>query len=109
VGNPRAAAAVVLGLLACASIPVGVAASYYLQQVTLLGQTAVSAPVGFLLGWAAVVQSRRGRDQIQRTLGRSGGAAASVLGRFLGVLGICAAITAGLAVGFYGLLTYFAS
>jgi hypothetical protein len=108
VGNPRATAASVLGLFAVAAIPIGVAASYYLEQVTLLWEATVSAPAAFLLGWAAIVQARRGREQLQRTIGRSGGEAAARLGRLLGIVGICLAITAGLAVGFFGLLTLFA-
>jgi hypothetical protein len=108
VGNPRAIASAALGLLAVAAIPVGVALSYYLDQVTLLSQAAVAGPAGFLLGWIAIVEARRGREQLQRTLGRSGGAGWATAGRFLGTLAVCAAITVGLAIGFYGLLRLFA-
>ena len=108
VGNPRAAVSVVLGLLATAAVPLGVAASYYLERVTLVWSAAGSVPAGLLLGWAAVVQARRGRDQLQRTIWRSGGQRATRVGRLLGVLAVLAAITAGLAVGFYGLLQLFA-
>ena len=108
VGNPRAAVSVVLGLLAAAAVPLGVAASYYLERVTLVWSAAGSVPAGLLLGWASIVQARRGRDQLQRTIGRSGGQKTTRVGRLLGVLAVLAAITAGLAVGFYGLLTLFA-
>jgi hypothetical protein len=89
------------------AVPAGVALSWYSDQVTL-PQSGVSAAVGFLLGLGAILLSRRGQEQVQRTLGRSGGAATARIGRMLGVLGICVAITAGLALGFFGLLTLFA-
>ena len=43
-----------------------------------------------------------------RTIGRSGGLGLARAGRLLGALGLCMGISAGLAVGFYGLLTVFA-
>jgi hypothetical protein len=107
VGNPRAKASVVLGLLSAVCVPAGVAASYYFEQVTLVWSAAGSVPAGVLLGWIAVLQARRGREQFQRTLGRSGGESWARLGRLVGVVGVCTAITAALAVGFYGLLTIF--
>ena len=59
-------------------------------------------------GFYAIVLSRRGRERFARTIGRSGGSGASRAGRLLGWLGLCMGISAGLAVGFYGLLTLFA-
>jgi hypothetical protein len=94
-------------VLAVAAIPVGVLAARY-TRVTLL-QSAVSIAVGALLGLYAVVLARRGRERIQLTLGRAGGEGAARTGRALGSLAVWAAGAAGLAVGFYGLLTLFAS
>jgi hypothetical protein len=54
------------------------------------------------------VLARRGRETHARTIGRAGGGGASKVGRALGWLGLCMGISAGLAVGFYGLLTLFA-
>ena len=58
--------------------------------------------------WFALILARRARETIQLTLGRAGGAGAARVGRLLGLIGILLAITAGLAVGFWGLLALFA-
>jgi hypothetical protein len=108
VGNPRAAVSVLLGLLAVSMVPVGVIASYYSDRVTLINSTYGSIPAGILLGFCAIMFGRRGRDQVIRTIGRSGGETTARAGRLLGILGVCMAVTAGLAIGFYGLLTLFA-
>ena len=99
---------VLLGLLAVSMVPVGVIASYYSDRVTLINSTYGSIPAGVLLGFCAIMFSRRGRDQVIRTIGRSGGETTARAGRLLGILGVCMAVTAGLAIGFYGLLTLFA-
>ena len=41
---------------------------------------------------------------MRRTLERAGGAGRMRIGRILGVAGICLAVSAGIAVGFYELL-----
>jgi hypothetical protein len=105
--NPRATASVVVGLLAVAAVPAGVALSWYSESVTLV-QSSASAAVAFVLGAYAILLARRGRDKIELTLGRSGGSGAARLGGFLGAVGVAVGITVGLAVGFYGLLTLFA-
>jgi hypothetical protein len=109
VGNPRATASVLVGLLAVAMIPLGVAAARYSGQVTLLNSTAGSIPATLILGLSAILLARRGRERASWTLGRSGGWAAARAGKWLGVLALCLATTASLAVGFYVLLTLFAS
>jgi len=106
--NLRAAASVVVGLLAVAAVPAGVALARYSEEVTLVRSGIVSVPVGVLLGLYAIVLARRGRETVERTLGRSRGRGAARAGRALGLAGLCVSITAGLALGFYGLLTLFA-
>ena len=108
-GNPRAVASVLVGLLAVAAVPAGVALSWYSKPVTLINSAYGSIPVGLLLGASGFVLARRGREQSIWTLGRSGGEGAARTGRLLSVLGLCTALTAALAIGFYGLLTLFAS
>ena len=106
-GNPAAAASVVFGLLAVLAIPAGVALSYYSVTVTLL-QSSSSAGLAVIFGLYAIVLARRARWTLARTIGRSGGAGLARAGRLLGWLGLCMGVSAGLAVGFYGLLTIFA-
>jgi len=97
----------VFGLLAVLAIPAGVALSYYSETVTLV-QSSSSAGLAIIFGLYAIVLARRGREKFARTIGRAGGGTASKIGRALGWLGLCMGISAGLAVGFYGLLTLFA-
>jgi hypothetical protein len=88
-------------------MPAGVILARESQRVTLVDTTG-SIAVALLLGWVAIVQARRARERIQLTLGRAGGEGAARVGRLLGIAGVLLAITAALAVGFWGLLTLFA-
>jgi ABC-type dipeptide/oligopeptide/nickel transport system permease subunit len=106
VRNSRATASVILGLLAVLAIPAGVVLSWYSATVTLV-ESSSSAGLAIIFGVASIVFSRRGRDVFARTIGRSGGDRAARAGKLLGALGLCMGITAGLAVGFYGLLIVF--
>lgn len=101
--NPRAVVSAVTGLLALAAVPATIAYSYYTDRITLV-QAAASGIVAALLGLYAILQARRARDCIARTLGRARGRVALRLGLVLGVAGICLAAAAGIAVGFYELL-----
>ena len=95
------------GILALLAMPAGVVLARELQQVTLRLAT-ISIAVAAVLAWFALILARRARETIQLTLGRAGGAGAARVGRLLGLIGILLAITAGLAVGFWGLLALFA-
>jgi hypothetical protein len=88
-------------------MPAGVLLARETERVTLRLAT-ISIAVALLLGWIAIILARRARERIELTLGRAGGAGAARAGRLLGVLGVLFAITAALAVGFWGLLTLFA-
>ena len=96
-----------LGLLSLATMPAGVVLARESERVTLRAATG-SILVALLLGWLAILQARRAREYVQLTLERAGGEGTARLGRLLGLLGVLLAITAGLAVGFWGLLTLFA-
>jgi hypothetical protein len=97
----------VAGVLAVASVPIGIAVARY-TRLTLLEST-VSIALAALLGAYAILLARRGRERVQITLGRAGGETAARIGRLLGFVGIWGAGSAALAVGFYGLLSLFAS
>jgi hypothetical protein len=98
---------VLCGLIAIAAVPAGVLLARESRAVTLVNSSA-SAAVALLLGFGAVVLSRRARERVQITLGRAGGKGAARLGRALGILGMLVGATAALALGFYGLLALFA-
>jgi hypothetical protein len=61
-------------------------------------------PVAALCGVAALLFARGARGRIRRTLERAGGTGRIRLGRGLAVLGLCVALSASIAVGFYELL-----
>ena len=66
---------------------------------------AVATLVAF--GGIAILLARKGRRNIERTIGRAGGAGSARVGRLLGMLGVCVGLTAAVALGVYGLLNYF--
>ena len=93
-----------VGLLAVATMPVAIFLTRYFEQYELL-DAAYAIPIGMALGVAAVALARRGRRRIERTLGRARGRRAAAIGRLLGLLGFCLAVTAAISVGTYALLT----
>jgi ABC-type Fe3+ transport system permease subunit len=82
------------------------AAARRLEQVSLLQATTATC-ASAVLGLAAVLLARRGRRNIERTLGRLGGEGTARAGRVLGLISLCVGLTAGLALGVYALLNYF--
>jgi hypothetical protein len=98
----------VCGILSILAVPAGVLAARELRSVTLIDSSG-SVVVAALLGWAAIVLARRARERVQITLGRAGGEGAARAGRALGILGLLVAATSALALGFWGLLSLFAS
>jgi len=105
--NGRAIGSVVVGVAAVAAVPLTVAASRYFTEITLV-RSCTSAIMAAALGLVAIVLARRGRETVQRTLGRSGGEGAARAGKALGVVALWIAATTGLALAFYALLTLFA-
>jgi len=94
----------VFGLLAVAALPAAIVAARLSARIDLI-QAAAAIPVAAGLGVLAVVTGRRGR----RTLAslRAGGERLAAVGRGLGVLGLCLALTASISVGFYVVLVLF--
>lgn len=97
-----------LGLLSIAALPAAVELARVSREVTLL-QAAGGVPLAAGLALASILLGRAGRLRSERTLGRIGGPRLARVGHALGVLGFCIALTAALALGFFGLLTLFAS
>lgn len=96
--STRAVWAGVLGLLSALTMPVAIFVTRYSSGYELL-QAGFAIPVALAFGIAAVALARRARDLDlggSRTRGRAG--------RWLGVLGICMAASATIAVAVYELL-----
>jgi hypothetical protein len=101
--NHRASLAVLVGLAGVAAVPAAVALSRQTTGIRLL-DAVWAIPVAAVCGIAALLFARGAGGRIRRTLERAGGFGRIRLGRILGVAGICVALSASIAVGFYELL-----
>ena len=102
-GGSRAAWSIVLGTLAALTLPAAIVATRYSDSYDLL-HASFAVPLAAAFGVAAVVVARRARARDRATLGRSGAARAARIGRLLGILGLCMASSASIALAVYGLL-----
>ena len=102
--NPRAWASLLLGLVAAAALPAGIALAEVLQRIDLL-EAAAGIPVAAVAGVAALVLARGARERLRRTFGRIGGRWPARVGRVLGALGVAMALSGSIAVAFYEVLT----
>ncbi len=102
---PKPGWAIVLGILSVATLPVAIGATRYSASYDLL-HAGFAIPVGLGLGWWAVLRARRIRERSGGALGQSAGRRGAALARVLGILGICMASSATIAVAVYGVLTY---
>lgn len=101
--SPKAVWAAVLGALSVATLPIAVGATRLSGAYDLL-HAGLAIPIGLGLGWAAVVQARASRGRAGASLASPGGRGTASAGRILGILGICIASSATIAVAVYGVL-----
>jgi hypothetical protein len=94
---------VLLGLIGVVVVPAAVGVARETAGVDLI-DAAWAVPVAALCGVAALLFVRGARGRMRWTIERSGGAGRIRIGRILGVAGICVALSAAIAVGFYELL-----
>jgi hypothetical protein len=94
---------IVLGAAAVLAVPGAAAAATYTTQTTLLQAVYIAVPVAFVTALASISCYRRARSLLERTVRRRGEALVGAA-RILGYAGLYAAVTAALALGFYGLL-----
>lgn len=92
-----------LGLLAVAALPIGVEITREAKTLELI-DAAAAIPVAALAGIASILLARGARRRVERTIGRVGGERLAVLGRVLGVLGVCLAVAGAVAIGVYEVL-----
>jgi hypothetical protein len=101
--RPWAALAAFFGLVAILAVPVAGAVAAYTTRVTLLRGVYVAVPVACAAGLIAVAAYRRSRARLERSVRRVGVRVVRTA-RFLAFAGLYVAVTAALALGFYGLL-----
>jgi hypothetical protein len=98
---------VVVGVLTLTVGPVAIEVSKRSARVDLLEAVAGIAVASALLALLTLLLARRGRIAGERSLGRAGGEGLVRTGRTLGILGLCIAVAAGIALAFYVLLQVF--
>jgi len=102
-GGRRAAWSAVLGVLATLTLPAAIAATRYSASYDLL-HAGFAIPLAAALGVAAIVLARRARALDHATLTGGRRARAGRVGRLLGILGLCLAASATIAVAVYEVL-----
>ena len=101
--NHRASLALLAALAGVLAVPVAGVLSRQTGRIHLL-DAVWAIPVGMALSVVALVFARGARGQIRKTLERAGGTGRVRATRWLAVAGICVALSASIAVGFYELL-----
>jgi hypothetical protein len=105
-GSGAAWASLVAGIASVLTMPIAVYATRFSASFGLV-EAGYAIPLAVLLGLAAVVLARRARRMMALGLGRTApraGVARS--GTLLGIVGICIAAAALVALAVYGLLDY---
>ena len=92
-----------VGLVGVAAVPAAVAVSRQATGIRLI-DAVWAIPVAAACGVAALLFARGAGGRIRWTLEQAGGFGRIRLGRILGVAGLCVALSAAIAVGFYELL-----
>jgi undecaprenyl pyrophosphate phosphatase UppP len=99
-----ARAAIVLGVLAVATIPVGVLAAQLSSKLRLLETLYVVVPAAFVLGLLALLAARRARLKAARSV--TAGAGPLRTARIVAWAGAYAGVTGALALAVYGVLRW---
>jgi hypothetical protein len=107
-GNGAAWGSAVVGLASVATLPVAIYATRFSGSYDLL-HAGFAIPVAAVLGFAALALSRSARRRTSVSLAGGSGHGAATAGRVLGILGLCLAASALVALGVYGLLEYVGS
>jgi len=96
------------GASSVVALPLAIYLSRFSERYELLHAGFV-IPVAAGLGLVAIVLARRASRRILVTLERAGGDGLAQTGRVLGIVGVCIALAALVALGVYGLLEYVGS
>ena len=94
------------GLASCVALPLAVYLTRFSDSYDLL-HASVAIPVAVGLALVALAASRHARARNRLALGRDGGGGGiATAGGVLGIVGLCMAASALVALGVYGLLEY---
>jgi hypothetical protein len=107
-GNGAAWGSVLAGLASVATLPVAIYATRFSGSYDLL-HAGFAIPIAAALGLIALWLARRARGRALVSLAAARPNGVATAGRILGILGICLAASALVALGVYGLLEYVGS
>ena len=99
---------VVAGLASVATLPLAIFLTRYSDTYDLL-HAGFAVPVAASLGVVALALSRRASRRAAMLLAPARGGRAATAGRVLGIVGLCMAASALVALGVFGLLEYVGS
>jgi hypothetical protein len=107
-GNGAAWGSLVAGLASVATLPLAVYLTRFSHSYDLL-HAGFAIPVAAALGVVGLALARRASLRTSVSLSGDGRRKVVVAGRVLGILGLCIAASALVALGVYGLLEYVGS
>jgi hypothetical protein len=107
-GSGSAWGSVAAGLASVVTLPLAVYATRFVGAYELL-DAGWAIPVAIALGLVAVALARRARLQRAVSLSAARTSRVAAAGRALGIVGLCLAAAALVALGVYGLLEYVGS
>jgi len=107
-GTRAAWGSVAAGAASAATMPLAIYATRFSGTYDLL-HAGFAIPIAAVLGLAALALSRRARRRTSVSLAGGSPQGAAMAGRVLGILGLCLAASALVALGVYGLLEYVGS
>ena len=107
-GSAAAWGSLVAGVASCLTLPVAIYATRFSGSYELL-HAGFAIPVAAGLGLGAIALARRARVRARLSLSGGGGGGVATAGRVLGVVGLCLAASALVALAVYGLLEYVGS
>ena len=107
-GSDSALGSLLAGLAAVATMPLAIYATRFFGAYELL-DAGWAIPIAAALGLVALALARRSRIQSAVSLASARGLTVAGVGRVLGILGLCMAAAALVALGVYGLLEYVGS
>ena len=107
-GKGAARGSFVAGLASVATLPVAVYGTRFSDSYDLL-HAGFAIPVTVVLALVALALARQARMRTAVSLAGEGGGGIATAGRVLGIIGLCMAASALVALGVYGLLQYVGS
>jgi nitrogen fixation/metabolism regulation signal transduction histidine kinase len=103
VTNAKAVWAAVAAVLAFGVFAGAAVAAQHFNEIRVQ-DAVVAVPLALVLALSSVLLGRRAKVEHQRTLGRSGSRGFIAFARFLGIVALLVAVTAGLALAVFAVL-----